>query len=79
MTNNLINNAIKFADTYSVVKINVGYEDEDLKVSVANSGLHLRYEEIPSLYKPYQKLSTARNKEGTGLGLYISKKISSEI
>ena len=61
------------------MKVNVGYENENLKVFVANSGPKIRSDELSLLFKPYQKLSTARNKEGNGLGLYISKKIASEI
>ena len=69
---NLINNAVKYTDkgqiTVSAVK-----EDGNAKVSVRDTGTGISKEDLPKLFRSFERL--AYNKPGTGLGLAISKKI----
>ena len=46
-----------------------------LVVQTINLGPPVPKDELHMLFKPYQKLRNSRQKEGNGLGLYITKKI----
>jgi signal transduction histidine kinase len=42
-------------------------------VEVSDTGPGIAPDEIPLLFQKYRRVSTARNQEGTGLGLFIVK------
>lgn len=78
---NLANNAVKFTQKGQVV-LQVGYKrvsyDEiELEVSVVDTGIGIKKEDIEKLFKAFQQVDSKRNRniEGTGLGLAISEKI----
>lgn len=78
---NLVNNAIKFTETGSVVlQIRLGQvtaDDLELCVSVKDSGQGIREEDISKLFASFSQVDSVRNhnKEGTGLGLAICKQL----
>ena len=78
---NLANNAVKFTQKGQVV-LQVGYKrvsyDEiELEISVTDTGIGIKKEDIEKLFKAFQQVDSKRNRniEGTGLGLAISEKI----
>lgn len=78
---NIVNNAIKFTHK-GHVKINVESKTtEDNKIllqfAVQDTGIGLSEQEIQNLFVAFTQAdtSTTREYEGTGLGLYISKKL----
>ena len=71
---NLLDNALKYADTHSEVIIRTESEQGALKVSMENKGKVIEAEDIPHLFDRYYK-TERHNKESTGLGLAIVKKI----
>jgi len=72
---NLLSNAIKFTAQGRIV-VGVVAEPEVLHLSVADSGIGIREEDLARLFEPFQQLDNpvARGAGGTGLGLAISKK-----
>ncbi|MGC1134648.1 MAG: HAMP domain-containing sensor histidine kinase [Nitrososphaeraceae archaeon] len=75
---NLINNATKFTDD-GVIKIdavinkkNVGSDDHILTISIKDSGKGIDPDIINKLFT---KFTTSGSDKGTGIGLYLSKKI----
>ncbi|MBI4627295.1 MAG: GAF domain-containing protein, partial [Candidatus Rokubacteria bacterium] len=72
---NLLSNAIKFTQQGRVV-IGVVAEPEAVRISVADTGVGIRDEDLTRLFEPFQQLDNpvARSAGGTGLGLAISKK-----
>ena len=48
-------------------------EQEGVIIEVSDTGPGIAPDEIPLLFQKYRRLSTARNQEGTGLGLFIVK------
>ncbi len=72
---NLLSNAIKFTAAGRVV-VRAQPEGNALLVSVADTGTGIREEDLPRLFKPFERLetATASTESGTGLGLAISKK-----
>lgn len=74
---NLTNNAIKFTDRGSVrIKASL-IEDERLRMSVEDTGVGIKEENMNKLFMPFQQIDEALTKphEGTGLGLSVSKKL----
>lgn len=76
---NLANNAIKFTKEGSV-SVWVDYEKRSadqimLKISVRDTGIGIKPEDMERLFEAFQQVDEARNRkiEGTGLGLSISK------
>lgn len=78
---NLANNAVKFTRQGQVV-LKVGFrktlKDEiRLEVSVQDTGIGIKKEDMKKLFKGFQQLDSKRNRniEGTGLGLAIANRI----
>jgi signal transduction histidine kinase len=74
---NLVNNAVKYTETGSVT-IRVTLEPDDiLQVAVIDTGIGIKPEDLPHLFKPFRQLDSglARRYEGTGLGLSICRKL----
>jgi signal transduction histidine kinase len=73
---NLLSNAIKFSDQGSI-SVTVGVLGEDVSVSISDCGIGIRNEDIEKLFNPFRQIdmSSTKQHEGTGLGLYLCKKI----
>lgn len=78
---NLISNALKYTPTdgSGLITIKFEYLDGDVLISVMDNGPSITKEDIGKLFKKFSRLEESKNlpsdKTGTGLGLYISKKI----
>ncbi len=78
---NLVNNAIKFTTSgYVRLKIDsqrIEYNEVNLKVSVKDTGMGIKSEDMNKLFESFKQVDTRRNRniEGTGLGLAISKSL----
>ena len=72
---NLLSNAIKFTAQGRVL-VGVVAEPDAIRVSVADTGIGIRDDDLAHLFEPFQQLDNpiARSAGGTGLGLAISKK-----
>lgn len=71
---NAMENAIKYGDGH-LISIS-SYEEENCRIlEVANSGCTLKEEELPNIFDSFYRGSNVKNKEGSGLGLYICKEI----
>lgn len=76
---NLLTNAVKYTES-GTVTLNCVYDVIDnenvmMKVSVADTGIGIRKEELEFLFDAFQRADTEKNHkiEGTGLGLSITK------
>lgn len=78
---NLMNNAIKFTERGSVsldvLLDNINEDNATLKLVITDTGQGIKKEDIPKLFGEFSQIDTKRNKnkEGTGLGLALSKKL----
>jgi len=71
---NLLNNAYKFTESGQIIvkiKKKIDYENKQVKIIVKDTGTGIDKEILPRLFEKFATKSEA----GTGLGLYISKKI----
>jgi len=72
-----LNNAIKFTDAGRIT-LQVRIEGERVRMSVADTGIGMRPEDIDGLFQPFRQLDSGlqRQHEGTGLGLAICRRLA---
>jgi len=72
---NLVTNALKFSPPEQAVRIRAGVDGTHVIVSVQDSGLGIRKEDMGRLFEKFSRLEQPRGQKvkGTGLGLYICK------
>ena len=75
---NLLGNAIKFTERGSV-SLTLKAQGEGVRMEVEDTGIGIATEELSRLFKPFAQIDTGltRRYGGTGLGLYISRRIAS--
>jgi signal transduction histidine kinase len=73
---NLLSNAVKFTEQGSV-SVSCERDAGNYVVSVTDTGIGIREDELEKLFKPFHQIDTglSRKYEGTGLGLSICKKL----
>ncbi len=71
---NIIENAIKYGDG-EYIRITFSDEDNSRLVSVTNSGCDLSVDEIQHIFDSFYRGSNVGSRPGSGLGLYICKKL----
>jgi PAS domain S-box-containing protein len=75
--NNLISNAIKYSHPNTTIRIEVLKQQDFVVTKVIDQGQGIPKNELPHVFKPFQKASTkpTAGEKSTGLGLAIVKKI----
>lgn len=76
VVHNLLSNAVKFTDQGQVA-LTVNYHQEQLQISVRDSGIGMSSEQIAGIFEAFSQAdtSTTRKFGGTGLGLAICRRI----
>ncbi len=74
---NLLDNAIKYSDEYTTITVKVRPLEGNncVCVSVHNMGISIPSADIGQLFLPYIRLPAAGKRQGSGLGLFITKSI----
>ena len=73
---NLIHNAIKFTPSGGRISISAKAKDNDIMVSVADTGIGIPPDDLPRIFERFYKADKSRTGGGTGLGLAIAKHIA---
>ena len=79
--NNLLSNAFKYTKegtvTLTVKSISITETDLYLSITVSDTGIGIRQEDLSKLFSDYNQVDTKANRkiEGTGLGLSITKNL----
>ena len=74
----LVENAIKYGSGQGIT-VTMGRQDEDVIISVKNKGTVLSEEETAYVFKSFWRGSNAKDVEGQGIGLYVSKKMAESL
>jgi signal transduction histidine kinase len=76
--NNLISNSIKYNDNSVNISIKTLKKDERIFLEVKDDGIGLNEEECRHIFERFYRVGdeSIRESSGTGLGLYIVKKIT---
>lgn len=72
---NLIHNAFKYAPRGSPVIVRMREREQHVRISVVDHGPGLTPEESRYVFDKFRRTRSAESCEGTGLGLYVSRKI----
>lgn len=74
---NLVSNAIKFSPAHTAITVRARVDGDELIIDVRDQGIGIPEEALPRLFERFYQVgnSATRTEGGSGLGLYISKKI----
>lgn len=92
---NLLSNAVKFTERGKITLLSTVADieqgsggqrpslsaSEQIDISVADSGIGIATEDIPRLFQPFERLESSLKSTapGTGLGLYLTRKLVVEV
>lgn len=75
--NNLINNAIKYADDKVVVQLlPFNSEDNVFHVEIRNNGSVIPYDQKEKIFQPFYRLKATEKQPGTGIGLPLARSLA---
>jgi signal transduction histidine kinase len=75
---NLLDNATKYTPQGSImVSLTTNHTNKNITLAVTDTGIGIQTKDISTLFKKFKRTQngTSVNKAGTGLGLYVAKKI----
>ena len=74
---NILVNAIRYSPNGELIRISLAIENDTVSVQIENTGVHISEDTISHLFEAFYRSDTSRNRNtgGTGLGLYIVRKI----
>ena len=72
---NLVQNALKYAPKFTGVVVGLTTANDAIRVSVSDAGPGLTPADVGYVFDKFRRGTTAGGHEGSGLGLYVSKKI----
>mgnify|MGYP000165060362 CR=1 FL=1 len=73
--NNLISNAIKYADNSSIIKVICTIENLNCVIKVTNVGSNIPAKDCESIFKKFYRLEQHQKIEGQGVGLSLSREL----
>jgi PAS domain S-box-containing protein len=73
---NLLHNALKYSDPPAKVRIASAPDGEARIVSVSDRGSGIPQEDLPRLFERYFRGSRPTGREGTGLGLFVTRMLA---
>ncbi len=77
---NLLSNAVKFTEK-GEIKVRAKSINNEIEISIEDTGIGMKKEDIPKIFNAFVRLdSPLTNKtSGTGLGLYLTQKLTNEV
>lgn len=73
---NLLSNAIKYTERGGTVQVSTAAAEDAVLLMVSDSGCGIAAAEQGRLFQKYSRATTSRTTEGTGLGLFIVRRIA---
>jgi signal transduction histidine kinase len=74
---NLLSNAVKFSSAGGKVNVSAVRAGDSIEITVADSGMGIKQDNIPKLFQAFTQLESVYTKEyeGTGLGLALNRQL----
>lgn len=78
LLNNLIDNAIKYTSKSSTIEVELSQQMSQIKMAVIDEGVGVPPEDKEKIFEKFYRVGAeyTRSTKGTGLGLYLCKKIA---
>ncbi|VAX00298.1 hypothetical protein MNBD_GAMMA22-95 [hydrothermal vent metagenome] len=77
---NIITNAIKYNKQNGTIKISCKKDGSNAQIDITDSGIGISKDKLDAIFEPFNRLGKEySNIEGTGIGLYITKKLLYEM
>ena len=80
LVNNLLENAIKYSPPHSVIKCNLTENEAHIILTISDEGYGIPVDERKKVFEKFYRIGNeqTRSAKGTGLGLYLCKKIAND-
>ncbi len=77
---NIITNAIKYNKENGTIKISCKNDNSNAQIDITDSGIGISQDKLDAIFEPFNRLGKEyTNIEGTGIGLYVTKKLLYEM
>ena len=73
---NLLTNALKFARPHTHITVSIAREDDSWRLTVTDQGKGMSSNQVKHAFEPFVTERSARNPEGVGLGLYVTRQLA---
>jgi len=71
----LLDNARKFSAPESPIRVTARRQDHAVEIAITDQGIGIAPDDLPHLFDRFYRVGHTRKAEGTGLGLYIAKRL----
>jgi len=71
---NLIHNASKYSEKGTLIKVNIYLLDDNLNIIISDQGIGIPEDDLKHLFEPFFRSGNVGAREGTGLGLSLTKR-----
>lgn len=80
LVNNLVENAVKYSPKNGMISVNLTQENSNIVLQVKDEGPGIPANERRKIFKKFYRIGNeqTRTTQGTGLGLYLCKKIAAD-
>ncbi|WP_313758134.1 HAMP domain-containing sensor histidine kinase [Tissierella sp.] len=72
---NIVDNGIKYGLEHGNIHIKIIEYTVFLRIDIINNGIEIKEEEINKIFQRFYRGENARDREGVGIGLYLSREI----
>lgn len=76
---NLLTNAIKYNINKPIATIQLIKHESTRIIEFSDNGIGIQQENLDKIFKPFTRINNELNKEGTGIGLYLVKRLINSI
>ena len=77
---NLLSNAMKYSESGKIT-VDIRPTGDDVEIAVSDTGIGIAEADLPKLFEPFERVKSHLQVKagGTGLGLYLTKKLVTEV
>lgn len=77
MITNLISNAVRYNKPEGNISVSLAMEDDFIRLTVSDTGIGIKEEDLPKIFRRFYRTDSTRSTKGSGLGLAMVEWIAS--